>query len=130
MNKNLYSGKKRIGKRGEELAVKYLRKNGYKILHENYRFKFGEIDIIGEDKECLCFIEVKSRWEDDIHPFYYVNKRKQKQLSKLALMYIKKYSLQQRDARFDVVGVKFKDIDLFEIELLKNAFELWSKYSY
>ena len=43
------------GNRGEELAVSYLRREGYKIIERNYRTKLGEIDIIADYKNCICF---------------------------------------------------------------------------
>ena len=50
-----------VWKNGESQAVKYLRKLGYKIIEQNARNKFGEVDIIALDKEDLVFCEVKSR---------------------------------------------------------------------
>ena len=51
-----------IGRKGEELAQEFLKKQGYKILETNKHFsKFCEIDIIAEDKNTLVFCEVKTR---------------------------------------------------------------------
>ena len=50
------------GKYGEELAAEFLIKSGYKIIDKNYKFsRYGEIDIIALEKDTLCFIEVKTR---------------------------------------------------------------------
>ena len=49
------------GKRGEELAVSCLRREGYKIIERNYRTILGEIDIIADYKGCACFIEVRAK---------------------------------------------------------------------
>ncbi|TSC53980.1 MAG: putative endonuclease, partial [Microgenomates group bacterium LiPW_16] len=57
-----------LGKRGEELAVRYLQSHGYRILTRNFRSKFGEIDIIGLDGKILVFIEVKTRWSKKFGP--------------------------------------------------------------
>ncbi len=51
----------RVGKFGENIAVRYLRKNGYKILHRNVHFRCGEIDIIAQKEDMLYFVEVKTR---------------------------------------------------------------------
>ena len=53
--------KQQIGKNGENIAVDYLRKNGYKILDRNFYCWWGEIDIIAQDKNEIVFVEVKSR---------------------------------------------------------------------
>jgi putative endonuclease len=55
MNKNI-----EIGKFGEEIASKYLKRNGYEILVRNYRKKFGEIDIITKNSGELIFFEIKT----------------------------------------------------------------------
>ncbi len=50
----------KIGSVGEDIAVKHLVKQGYKILDKNYRKKWGEIDIVAEKKKILHFVEVKT----------------------------------------------------------------------
>lgn len=50
-----------IGKFGEDLAVSYLKKHGYKIIERNFRIRGGEIDIIALDKDTLVYVEVKTR---------------------------------------------------------------------
>jgi putative endonuclease len=53
--------KQEEGREGEERAEKTLKKEGYTIIEKNYRTRFGEIDIIAEEKDCLVFVEVKKR---------------------------------------------------------------------
>ena len=60
--------KKSLGSLGEELAVKQLKNNGYRILEQNFRSKFGEIDIIAQEGGDLVFIEVKTRWSKSFGP--------------------------------------------------------------
>lgn len=121
--------KKELGAKGEEIAVRYLKRRGYRIIERNYRSRLGEIDIIAEEGDDLVFIEVKTR--SDIlfgSPFESVTVQKQKQLSKVALEYISKQDCHNRPARFDVVGIEFqKGSNTFQdaaIELLQNAFDL------
>ena len=122
--------KKELGAKGEEIAVRYLKSRGYRILERNYRIKLGEIDIIAEQGADLVFIEVKTR-SDTLFgsPFDSVTAAKQRQLSKVALEYIGKRGCHNRPARFDVVGVQLKSENAArsqdaKIELLKNAFDL------
>jgi putative endonuclease len=99
--------RKHLGKRGEDLAVSYLKKaHGYHILQRNYRCVFGEVDIIARDHGVLSFIEVRTRGSEDFgDPKDSINKRKQQQLSKVALEFISRYNVHQVKARFDVVAV-------------------------
>jgi len=53
--------RQQYGKESESIAVRYLKRNGYKILEQNYRNQLGEIDIIAKDKKTLVFVEVKAR---------------------------------------------------------------------
>jgi len=114
-----------LGKRGEELAVSYLKKHqGYTILHRNYRCVFGEIDIIAKDQDVLSFIEVKTRASADFGvPQESVNRRKQHQLSKVALEFIGRHKVHHMKARFDVVAVYLLPQEE-RMELIKDAFEL------
>lgn len=57
--------KKQFGKRGEDLAANFLRKNGYRILERNFLIRGGEVDIIAQDKDVLVFVEVKARYSHE-----------------------------------------------------------------
>jgi len=109
------------GREGEERAVGFLQKKGYEILHRNVRYKRGEIDIIARDGDTVVFVEVKSRSSSGFGvPEEAVDRRKQRQLCRLALLYLQKKGwLHRVDCRFDVVAVS---LDTHEIHLIKNAF--------
>lgn len=116
--------RKGTGKRGEELAVAYLGKAGYRIIERNYRCLFGEIDIVAEEGETLVFVEVKSRRSDAYGaPQLAVGHQKQKKISRVSLHYLAEHQLRHRPARFDVVAVKLMPAG-HRIELIRNAFEL------
>ncbi len=115
-----------LGERGERLALKFLKKQGYKILHTNYRCPLGEIDIVASCACTLVFLEVKTRSSDDFGPPQSaVTAAKQKQLARLASFYLKRYGISKQDCRFDVVAVRLTPAGkLLDIELIKNAFGL------
>lgn len=119
------SSRQRLGKSGERSAAKYLKKNGYKILIQNYRCKFGEIDIIARDGEVLVFIEVKTR-SGTTHgpPAAAVNARKQRQISRAAQYYLAEHSLFDSPARFDVISILYDGSNLRSIDHINNAFDL------
>ena len=116
--------KRAIGAEGEQLAVRFLKKKGYKILQRNYRCKGGEIDVICYDHGCIVFVEVKTRFSEAYGaPELAVNETKRRQIIKIALHYTAQKKIEGVDLLFDVVSIfhspnaKFPTITLF-----KNAF--------
>lgn len=119
-----------FGRRGEDIAADFLKKNNYKVLKKNYRTKLGEIDIVAENRGTICFIEVKSRHSEKFgSPQEAVFRHKQRQISKAALCYLKENRLLDRRARFDVLSITYEDNNP-RIGLIKNAFELAGGYTY
>jgi len=120
--------KQRLGKSGEDLAVSFLKKNGFEILERNYRYGHKEIDIIGKDKTTIVFIEVKTgRSKNFGSPQGWVNLKKQKNIIEVAQAYIQEHDLGDFDFRFDVVAINFEKgnkrfEECFAIEHIKNAF--------
>ena len=113
-----------LGQRGEELALSYLKKNGYKIIEQNYRSKLGEIDIIARDRGVFAFVEVKTRYSNRFGgPKGAITQQKKRKLSMVALEYLKRTKKMGLKARFDVVAVHIGP-DRPIIELIKNAFNL------
>jgi putative endonuclease len=105
----------RTGRRGEEDAYFYLRRHGYVMVARNFRTArhHGEIDLIGWDKDVLCFIEVKTRTTRDVKPAQAsVDREKRRALRKVVRDYLR--SLPQRrfpqmpQWRFDVVTVYYE----------------------
>jgi putative endonuclease len=116
--------KKELGKKGEDLALRFLKKNGYRIFERNYVCKMGEIDIIAKEKDTLVFIEVKTRTSTAFGPPQLaVNSAKQMQLSKVALYFLKEKCLEDVKARFDVVAILLGPRGP-EIELIRDAFDV------
>jgi len=116
--------KKELGKKGEETALRFLKKKGYRIIERNYVCKMGEMDIIAREKDTLVFIEVKTRTSTMFGPPQLaVHSSKQRQLSKVALYYLKEKRLEDAKARFDVVAILLEQKGE-EIELIRDAFDL------
>lgn len=105
-------------------AERFLRRQRYAIIERNYRCPLGEIDLIALDGQVVVFVEVRSRTGTEFgSPLESVNRRKQEQIIKVALHFLSRHHLHAREARFDVIGVKWEGQEP-EIEHLKNAFEL------
>jgi putative endonuclease len=110
--------KRQEGFLGEEMAVQSLKKKGYKILQRNYANRFGEIDIIAEDRGALVFVEVKKRASGRFGgPFSAIDERKKDHLIRTALYYLKENKAYDKRARFDVVGIEGD-----RLQIIKNAF--------
>ncbi len=113
-----------LGKLGEDLAFKKIRRLGYKKIIRNYRCPLGEIDLIARDSDTLVFIEIKTRKGKSIsYAKEAVDARKRRQISKVALAYMKANNCLETKARFDVVAINVKGGNA-RIEVIKNAFEL------
>lgn len=95
-----------IGRWGESLAAEYLRKQKYKVIAANYRSRFGEIDLIAENREFLVFVEVKLRKNAVFaEAAEFVDRRKQERIRQTALMYLAEHGESVRQPRFDVIEI-------------------------
>ena len=102
------------GKNYEEIAQEYLKKQGIKILEKNYRNYQGEIDLIGEDSECIIFIEVKYRTDNTYgEPWEAVSKGKQKKICKVARQFCYTRNM-KKQIRYDVVCICGDEIFWFQ----------------
>lgn len=113
-----------LGKWGEDLAVRKVKKLGYRCIARNYRCPLGEVDLIARDGDTLVFVEIKTRRGRSLaYAKEAVNQRKRRQLSKVALAYMKSNGLEDARARFDVVVINVNGGDR-QIEVVRNAFDL------
>lgn len=114
-----------IGEIGEEYTVKFLEKKKYKILERNYRKRYGEIDIIAENKNYIVFVEVKTRHKDSMTSAAdAVNRQKQIRIIKTASLYLAENET-EKFCRFDVceVYVNSDNLKLVDINYIEAAFE-------
>ncbi len=111
-----------LGRTGEELACQELAQRGYAILARGYRTRYGEIDIVAQDRSVLVFVEVKTRSSVAYGgPLAAVTPRKQQRVIRMALDYLARRRLSGVPCRFDVVGVAVKD-GTPGIEVVTDAF--------
>ncbi|MFR1672522.1 MAG: YraN family protein [Candidatus Gastranaerophilaceae bacterium] len=110
---------KKLGNAGEDLACRYLQKEGYEILERNKHYsRFCEIDIIAKYKNTHIFVEVKTRKSDAFGtPFEAITKTKYENIKKGVLNYISENKV--KDYRIDVIGITLKPE--LKIEHLKNV---------
>src|SRR5205085_12321059 len=122
----------RRGARGEKLALRFLRRNGYKVLYRNFRGRSGgEIDIVCRDKDTLVFVEVKTRTREDFgRPFDAIDRNKQKRIARGGLAWLRLLNNPDILFRFDVVEVIIVEGTQPRVELIRNAFALPEPYIY
>ena len=95
-----------IGKFGEDIAERYLKQNGYRIIGRNFSCRQGELDIIAEKNEYVVFIEVKTR-SNFLYgtPAQAVDKTKKEHMKRVAKYYLHIQGWERRFIRFDVIEV-------------------------
>ena len=103
-----------MGRKGEAAVCKYLKKQGYKILHRNFRTPFGEADIVAKKADTYCFIEVKARTSDIYGlPAEAVNREKQRRYRMIARYYCN-ILREEVPWRFDVAAIFEGGLEYYE----------------
>ncbi|MCB1198515.1 MAG: YraN family protein [Deltaproteobacteria bacterium] len=111
-----------LGKQAEQEACRYLKKQGYQILAQNWRHHFGEIDIIAQDAQELVFVEVKSLTNSQtFDPMDHITHKKINTLRKLAQSYTSNL-VKDIDQRIDIILV-YCDTLPWRIDHFKDAIE-------
>jgi len=110
-----------LGKKGEQLAIDFLIKKGYKILEKNYRYLKAEVDIIAKKEHILVAIEVKTRSTNYFgNPEEFVNPKKIKLLLSAIDNYVVERDLDV-EVRFDIIAIIHQQKET-KIEHLEDAF--------
>jgi len=126
-----FRAKKTLGRRGEEMAARTLRRKGMKILAENYRCPAGEVDLIALDPttrregrpETIVFVEVKTRSSGRYSPpESAVDARKQRHIRKAAHYYLSRHETEGYNVRYDIVAIVAEQDAAPEIRHIVNAF--------
>ena len=113
----------RLGRSGEDAAVRYLEKRRYKIIERGFRMLRGEIDIIARDGPTIVFIEVKTRRGLGFGPpAAAVTPAKQRQIRRIAQAYLHRRGFGRSFCRFDVISILAEADGALRFEHLKDAF--------
>lgn len=123
MGEVVEAGRRERGDEAEAAAVKLLEQRGYRIRLRNFRCRYGEVDIVAEQGEVVCFVEVRMRttgvWGD---PASTVSWAKQRKVVKTAMHYLFSAGLKDRMIRFDVISVVGRG-EAASLEHIPDAFD-------
>lgn len=111
-----------LGKSGEQAAADYLRSHGLRILDQNWRCDFGEIDIVAADRQVFVVCEVKTRSGVGYGtPLEAVTRTKLRRLRKLAVAWLNAHGVRFDQIRIDVVAIVCEGTGGFTIEHVKGV---------
>ena len=117
--------RKPLGDLGEQLAKDYLKKKGYKLIETNYRCHSGEIDIVAKQKNCLVFVEVRTK-STQVYgsPEESLSPTKQTHMKKCAYYYLQNHKKLPENWRIDLVAVELDSFNKpVRIDILENPVE-------
>ncbi len=124
------STKINAGEKAEDIAAAYLMRQGLKLIGRNYSCRFGEIDLIAQDKKMLVFIEVRYRKNGQFGGARdSISFTKQQKIIRTAMFFLEDYFLQfgkTPDCRFDCILLD--KLLMTNIEWLQDAFELTNHF--
>lgn len=104
------SHRQKLGKIGEQLAVSYLQKHGYRVVEQNFKARYGEIDIICTKDKTLIFVEVKTRIGEKFgKPEEAVTPRKLNEVIKTAEFYTATHDHLPEALRIDVIAIQLDE---------------------
>jgi putative endonuclease len=114
-----------LGRLGERLAVEHLERRGFAVLSQNYRTRWGELDVVVRDDQRIVFCEVKTRRLGSTTPLEGLREGQQRRLRRMALSWLNDQPerLYAPELRFDAVGVTIDAAGrLVALEHLEGAF--------
>ena len=117
--------RQRLGRWGERVAARFLRRKGLKIIARNWRCTLGEVDLIARDGNGLVVVEVRTaRTAFATSPVHTVGPSKQRKLCHLAERYRMGCGWKPTYIRFDVIGIVRKGVFRRDLNWVRNAFEV------
>lgn len=115
---------KLLGRRGEQAAADYLKKKKYSIIGQNFSCRFGEIDVIAENRNYLVFVEVKLRKSAAFaEAKEFVTAAKQQRIIAAAQLWLQRNPT-EKQPRFDVIEIYSGGEKSDQINHIENAFEV------
>ena len=111
---------KEFGSLGEELACNYLMRNGFRLLHKNWRQGRYEVDIVALKDSQLHFVEVKTRSSSYIEPQRAVNREKMRHIGRAAMQYKRFYHLYYPFV-IDVVAIVYYNPNDYKIKFIPEV---------
>lgn len=119
--KNIMAIHNELGKEGEQEALRYLEKQGYRIRHHNWRSGRKELDIVAEGQNELVIIEVKTRRNNQFgNPEGSINEKKIRRIVASADAYVREFAIDIH-VRFDIISL-IGEKSPWKIEHIKDAF--------
>lgn len=123
----MYSSKEeaaKLGKLGEDCVAQYLKERGYIIVKRNWRdSRYGEIDIVAENRECVAFVEVKTRREKAlVSGAEAIDVYKMRRIKNASIMFMNRFNT-DLPARIDVAEVTAYDAGEGNLKLVVNYIE-------
>jgi putative endonuclease len=120
------------GKLGEKAAQQFLKKHGFRIRETGFRCRYGEIDIVAQQKDYLVFVEVRTRGDPDFGtPEESITQAKKKKLIASAWTYANSHQNLPPLWRIDVVAIELDEKGKPKrTELIENAVEQESRFSF
>ena len=117
--------RREVGKLGEKLAQRFLKRRGYRVRETNFHCREGEIDIVAQQRDCLVFVEVRTRSSLDFGtPEESITGSKKEKLIASALTYVDTHQNLPSSWRIDVVAIEVDNKGKAKrIELIENAIE-------
>lgn len=110
------------GRKSEDAACEFLKKNGFSIVARNFRTKYAEIDIVAEKDGRVCFVEVRSAFTPFLNsPIFTITYPKQKRLIRAAREYFYRKKIREKNSEFDVIGI-INDGKSVRTEFIRDAF--------
>jgi len=113
-----------LGELGERIAARWLARKGWRVVYRRFRNGRRDIDLVMQRDETIAFVEVKARKGNEFgDPVEAVDHRKQRELTRSALVWIDRHGRAEEQYRFDVVGV-LMDGERVLVKHVENAFSV------